>query len=1089
MSSTNPTSTKSKRSIWQRIGRFLLFFLLVLILLVIIIVSGTLLYFTPARIEKHITPVIAETIQRDFQFSVVRFNLFKGFVFKEISIPPPADSSQIEPLFPIHRFKADKISLGYSLGQILKKKLIINEISIQAPQIELHPQILPPNSLRAEAKPTPQEPEEIHLPIAFDLQKFRLQNAEITVETHNDTIIQYAYLSEINLYLDDLKVPSGNLMQHDSLLQGQLTFKCDHSRFVFKQSSPELELQSQGTLEAALRLTLNSLQHIQFETDMNVFDVLVQQTDSAVSNTFKLDMPVNLDVAGVLDAKAGQARIQPLSLSVDDVSWLTMSMSLDSLFSSPFINGEISASQIPLHQLLRFAHMVLPDTLLPEIYLHNPNAFFSLKDTRINGPFPDSTRKEPLTIHAALELDNFGITLNRGEYILTDFDFHAAADFNVVNTAVPNTSISIEANYDSIAMQPMENQSFYSGPAAFAMNASLNHDFMPTQSTIELEIKNILGAHLQANASVQASDIQNVLANAQIRFDEIQTRQLSANQLDTKLSGKMTLKVETLDSIVAQLDVQTDSIRSNQPGQVLTFAPVQAQIGLHAQTDTSFQQFALHNLTTSVNDFLQGRFAGNVTIAEELDGTFAIRELTLEHNPLYEWLPSAVRQELEGLSLSGFTRLVADGEFNITDHDTTYRAAARLDINNTDVQWPVQNLFVTNLNVQTSASLDSRETGHLDLQAFIDRISTDAADQTLMQNNEIQLHASFPDFNTFSLDSGRIQLPDLKSFATLNATVKHLDSNPTINAYLDITQSAQDTIWLGSDIYYVGENNLLCDVTADTQQAFIKLHLKTTDLTFSIPQVVSVERINADVSLEQNIDIQQGTLIGNSPRVVETPSNSLIDYYLYRNYYFIDAQPKSRINIRKVIAADYLVENINLEAFIGMGQIEIPEFTLDAYGGNIGGKFIISATDQNMQNADYRLSAHFAGINSSLLLPLNRAKSKGNITAHAELAGKGFDLDNGLNLSGFFTITEIESRVADNLLRALDPEDSDPGIRNTRRLINRGFKPRLFSFDVQNGYCYPALYFNQPWYFPIQLSGGAIELGRVPLAFFINAQE
>ncbi|MDZ7345868.1 MAG: hypothetical protein ONA69_03655, partial [candidate division KSB1 bacterium] len=154
-------------------------------------------------------------------------------------------------------------------------------------------------------------------------------------------------------------------------------------------------------------------------------------------------------------------------------------------------------------------------------------------------------------------------------------------------------------------------------------------------------------------------------------------------------------------------------------------------------------------------------------------------------------------------------------------------------------------------------------------------------------------------------------------------------------------------------------------------------------------------------------------------------------------------------------------------------------------GGNIAGQFSLSAGEKDPLDASYKLTAHISSINSSLLLP-SAASEKSNITAHAELRGRGLDINKGIDLDGYFNISEIESKVADNLLRSLDPEGKDSGIRSTRLLINRGFKPKLFRFEIRHGFCYPAVYFQQPWYFPVRLIGGGIELSRIPIVTLLK---
>ena len=100
--------------------------------------------------------------------------------------------------------------------------------------------------------------------------------------------------------------------------------------------------------------------------------------------------------------------------------------------------------------------------------------------------------------------------------------------------------------------------------------------------------------------------------------------------------------------------------------------------------------------------------------------------------------------------------------------------------------------------------------------------------------------------------------------------------------------------------------------------------------------------------------------------------------------------------------------------------------------------------------------------------------------------GIGLDIRRGIDLNGYLYITDIGPRTADNLLRSLDPEGADSGIRNTRFLINHGFKPKLMSFEIKHGYFYPRIDLSQPWYFPAKIRGGKVELNRIPVQLFLN---
>jgi len=45
----------------------------------------------------------------------------------------------------------------------------------------------------------------------------------------------------------------------------------------------------------------------------------------------------------------------------------------------------------------------------------------------------------------------------------------------------------------------------------------------------------------------------------------------------------------------------------------------------------------------------------------------------------------------------------------------------------------------------------------------------------------------------------------------------------------------------------------------------------------------------------------------------------------------------------------------------------------------------------------------------------------------------------------------------------------------------------LMTFVLRHGYLYPEIIFAQPWYFPMRLSGGKVELARIPLDMFLRS--
>ena len=102
------------------------------------------------------------------------------------------------------------------------------------------------------------------------------------------------------------------------------------------------------------------------------------------------------------------------------------------------------------------------------------------------------------------------------------------------------------------------------------------------------------------------------------------------------------------------------------------------------------------------------------------------------------------------------------------------------------------------------------------------------------------------------------------------------------------------------------------------------------------------------------------------------------------------------------------------------------------------------------------------------------------------LAGKGLNPEGQMDMTGFFHITEIGPKVADNLLRSLDPMGADQGIQSVRRMLRTGFKASLMSFEIKHAHFYPHIVLSKPIYLPINIAGGEVELARVPVEIFLK---
>jgi hypothetical protein len=133
-------------------------------------------------------------------------------------------------------------------------------------------------------------------------------------------------------------------------------------------------------------------------------------------------------------------------------------------------------------------------------------------------------------------------------------------------------------------------------------------------------------------------------------------------------------------------------------------------------------------------------------------------------------------------------------------------------------------------------------------------------------------------------------------------------------------------------------------------------------------------------------------------------------------------------------------------------------------------------------------------MNSAKLLPDSKGRSKdADLNMNLELSGKGLDPTANVEVGGYLYITKIGPQFTDNVLQSFDPRGTDKSIQDTRKLLNWGYKPRLISFEIKHDNLYPSIHLIKGNFFtkmiPLNLSGGKIELARIPIKFFLSNLE
>ncbi len=1070
-----------KHRLWRKIGRFFLFLFLAAAVLTVAVAAGLYLYFTPARIEKTVKPIIAQAVGGRLDFSLARFNLFNGFVLKNLSLTIPSDDQGAA--IPLRRLTAREASLRYSLKRLLRRQLVVEEVLIDSPVAELSIFIQPTESQEVAVSMDSLAA----LPVDFRLRRFRLINAELTVDARDSLSTNRLFLSEINLFIDDLRLPRGDLLKNDGLLAGDIRLQLKNSRFLFSQRAENKMLENDSTLDAELYLRLSSLNSIRLDGRMELAEAAVTLDDQLLLDTKKLGIPLSIFADSRLDVHRQHLSLDSLILAVQHVPWFKLSAEADSLFSQPIIHGRILKGSVKVSQLLALAPLFAGPVPISDIYLHDPTAELVIENASFGGRLPTDPGIGALSWSGELSLKRLGITVDNGLFFLRNLNAQASARGALLFDKMSDVQLTLNVDYDSLAVSMPDQPLLYSGALRFQANAALGEQIFPAKVRADMTVSDLMGGDLKAALDLDIpQELQRLKGFCAVAVGGIDLASLSDRRATGFAEAAFDLHINNADSLTARVSLRSDSIAAVSNGLLMIIPPMSAILSASASADLQQQRLDVKKITLALDDVLSASASAALAWKTQ-SAAFQLHDLTLDHSALYERIPQVFKTELVGARITGRTRLTADAELRLQP-DTSFTAEAKLQMLPTAIRLPLQNVQVNGLQLICDGRLDSRLGGLMNFVFSIDSTTLAVPQPITFRRNAAGFRLSLPDFETALLDTGYVSLPDLKTLGTIKGRVERMTSRPELSLKVELHQAAEEPLAFGEDLLFQGHNDVVLTINAGLERAAIELAAAVKDLSLYLPNDVRVSRVNADLSFQQEIDLNKMTLLGFSPAVVRTPSDGLIDYMLFRNYYAANPN-KSRLTIRKVQVGNYVVENITADAYLGSGRIEIPYFAVDLYGGNIGGQFYLSAGERDPLDISYRLSAHFSDINSSLLLPAASAAERSNITAHAELYGRGIDIAKGIDLDGYFNITQIESKVADNLLRALDPEGKDSGIRSTRLLINRGFKPRLFRFEIRHGFCYPAVYFKQPWYFPVRLSGGGIELSRIPIVTLLKMNQ
>jgi hypothetical protein len=542
-------------------------------------------------------------------------------------------------------------------------------------------------------------------------------------------------------------------------------------------------------------------------------------------------------------------------------------------------------------------------------------------------------------------------------------------------------------------------------------------------------------------------------------------------------------RTDHLQKLSADLFCESSEIHYFLDGEKESAPPIRIESGLRASADPEFQTVTLNSGSITIPDIFKATLTGQYhpslkTLSVQLTGA------QLQNQGLYRYFPASIKSQISGLALYGYEDLKVNVQAALSGKSLDLGIDGRLSLNQLGMSAPDQRFEVREVNGGfTFKGNQNHLEGQTDIR--LGEIGLRQMNKEPYRDAKFQFSWHLFPGDSLSILNGVIDALSLGLGGSFSFDVGNMTGIPNLNTEADIMFHSEEAVFPVQDLELSGLLGFhLSGRTIQFGQNRIQLdgQLKADRFTLAMGKDFTVRNISGFIPIELKYDPENQKIISDS---LFRPL-SWVEYENQRQLELSHSEFIKQIRIDTIRFAEYQAEKIVMDFGIAEGYVQIPSFQVNLLDGNLGGSILLDLGSLEKEKVSYAIQAQASRINSAALVGKQAGKEeKTELNMTMAFKGKGIDLERSIDLEGYFYITKMGPKFASTLLESMDPGGSDRSIRMTRKLLNTGWKPKLFSFDLRHGYVYPSLMLTQPWFSPIRIPG-KLEYGRLPLAFFLK---
>ncbi|MBN2088219.1 AsmA family protein [candidate division KSB1 bacterium] len=1097
-----------KNKIFKKFIKIFLWFLGIIAGLTLILYLVLSFFFPNDLVRKYAIAEISSALNRKIDIQSARINLFKGIALENLvlyeSDSLKAPDAEISPPF----VSIDEIILKYRFWPLLKKQIKIHEVRIDSPTVFLSQNpdgkwnfddlITPADTT---FQPEPVDTTALLMPVRIELKKFNLNNLAVILNQKQDSSELRLNFASLSGKISELEVPRGDqnrLLEALKINLELLMQRAQLSLTYFTLADSET-YHFGADVDLELLIDLAGIEKFSGYGMLNCTNWYLYNNGKKPDSLFsqKFSHLIGLDFETVGNLKTGDLSFPKLLLILSEQTILSGEGTVSQMFDSLLVDFHIKESNLNLSHLSQQLSEIKIADLQKISRMLKIDGSLSLDGTELSGHPTAANPRDGLKIKTVLNLNNLSLDYEEKVAQISDLNLNLNLAGTYYQAGLSDFDLKGSLFIPAFRSAPSDTSQISARNIELKLDSKLAADFFPQYVDLDLKISDILKSQVDLRFQFRsAGNWQNIFAKSRLDVTGLQLQSLDTEELAGTSNLSLELEATSLEQIQCELTATLDSLFLFYENNWLDLPSQQLSSALTVQVDSSFEHIQISPFSINLKNLIEMHGVANLVDFGETAFNLKINDATLRLGNIYRQIPDIFKVDIGELYLYGAGKATADFHGKLPANGLPdYRGQIHLELTPLEIDYVEMFMAFKKMKVISEIQVypDSLEAT---LTAHADSFYMGDLRRKPFHDVDINAEISMPFFQQVNIKSSSVHIHEINTLINATGQIDSLDTETIIRLLVHLKFDNQQPVepyeFVRLNGKFEADANLYIDLTSLAYNAEIDFQ----GLNMFYEDYMTVQGIRGKMPLHQRINLLKLHFIDES--ALQLASSSLTDVeYHYLRPYLIQLQPGiSIVNIDKVVMMDYELTNLKMDVVVEGPQVRIPRFSMQAYEGNILGNFELDLgegtfeiPDTMLNYASLQMKATLSSINTAKLNPVISAKAqKSKINANLSLKSEGLNPVPGgkMVLTGYFHITEIGPKVADNLLRSLDPSGADQGIQSVRKMLKSGFKSKLMSFDIKHGHFYPYIVLTKPFYIPVNVAGGQVALPRIPVELFLK---